>query len=152
MPKPKDASFAIIVHDKKVLLFLRDNSPGIPDPNCWSLPGGGLEDKETPLEGLTRELFEEVSYSPKTIIPLGIYKKQNGQKGYLYVSFVKDTEAVKFKHGGNEGVAIKFFAFDELKDLPLTRRLKDYAKFEVLRDVLEKKRVPKAEEIGLIPF
>jgi 8-oxo-dGTP diphosphatase len=43
----------------EILLLLRDNKPGIPYPNTWDLPGGHLEERETPTECLCREMGEE---------------------------------------------------------------------------------------------
>jgi 8-oxo-dGTP diphosphatase len=44
----------------EVLLLLRDDKPDIPYPNMWDLPGGHLENKEGPREGLLREMREEL--------------------------------------------------------------------------------------------
>jgi len=44
----------------EILLLLRDNKPGIPYPNTWDLPGGHLEEGETPTECLCREMREEL--------------------------------------------------------------------------------------------
>lgn len=43
-----------------MLLYLRDNKPGIPFPNCWDLIGGHIEEGETPEEALIREVKEEL--------------------------------------------------------------------------------------------
>jgi 8-oxo-dGTP diphosphatase len=42
------------------LLYLRDNKPGIPFPNCWDLFGGHVEEGETTEEALIREVKEEL--------------------------------------------------------------------------------------------
>src|SRR5215510_4696734 len=44
----------------EILLLLRDNKPGIPYPNTWDLPGGHLEEGETPTECIRREMSEEL--------------------------------------------------------------------------------------------
>lgn len=118
--KPKDSANAIICWKDKILLFHRDNIPTIPAPDCWQNPGGGIEVGETPLQGLKRELLEEVSYYPKNIEFLGKIKKKDGFTSYIYVSFVTDDEAKLFKHGMGEGQEIKFFTIDEMDDLKLT--------------------------------
>ena len=51
----------LIIYDKKLLLILRDDIEGISNPGCWSLPGGGIESGETPLEAAKRELLEELN-------------------------------------------------------------------------------------------
>ena len=60
--KPKDGSKIIILSPDKILLFHRDNIPTISSPDCWQLVGGGIEEGETPEQGLIREVQEEVSY------------------------------------------------------------------------------------------
>src|SRR5262249_15665107 len=44
----------------EILLLLRDSKPGIPYPNTWDLPGGHLEEGETPTECVCREMGEEL--------------------------------------------------------------------------------------------
>jgi 8-oxo-dGTP diphosphatase len=150
----KSGSVALIIHKNKILLFLRDNTPGIPFPNCWQLPGGGIEKDETPFKALKRELLEEVSYCPKEILPLGYYKRPIRQKTYVYYSFVNAIEAQKFKHGPGEGQAIKFTSLNKLKDLSLTRGLEIYRNkyIEVLINMMRTQSPPKPEEIGLVSF
>lgn len=52
----------IIIHNatNQVLLFLRDDKPGIPCPGMWALLGGYREPGETPQECVIREIFEEI--------------------------------------------------------------------------------------------
>jgi len=40
--EPADSAFTIICWDDKIFLFLRDNIPTRQHPNCWQLPGGGI--------------------------------------------------------------------------------------------------------------
>jgi isopentenyldiphosphate isomerase len=44
----------------EVLLLLRDNNPAIPYPNMWDLPGGHMEQGESPSECIRREMCEEL--------------------------------------------------------------------------------------------
>jgi 8-oxo-dGTP diphosphatase len=46
----------------KLLLLQRANH--ISSPNLWVIPGGKLENEETPLEGLLREIAEELNLHP----------------------------------------------------------------------------------------
>ncbi len=48
----------ILINESKVLLGLRKNTKHFPD--CWSLPVGHVEEGESPLQTLKRELTEEL--------------------------------------------------------------------------------------------
>lgn len=54
----------LILEDKegKILLQLRDNKAEIPYPNMWGTFGGQIEDGETPIESIKREIKEELYY------------------------------------------------------------------------------------------
>ena len=58
---------AIILENDKgdILLYLRDNKPGIPFPNYWDLIGGHVEEGETPDQALVREVKEELNIDLK---------------------------------------------------------------------------------------
>lgn len=49
----------IVTEDQKLLLHLRDDKPGIPHPGCWSGFGGAVEDGESAVDAVRREVFEE---------------------------------------------------------------------------------------------
>ena len=54
---------AIIVSDGYVLMNLRDNKPEIWEPDRWSFIGGHVNEQETLLEALCREVQEETGMS-----------------------------------------------------------------------------------------
>ncbi|MCE5346690.1 MAG: NUDIX domain-containing protein [Bacteroidales bacterium] len=57
----KEIAEIILENDKgEILLYLRDNKPGIPFPHYWDLIGGHVEEGETPEEALVREVKEEI--------------------------------------------------------------------------------------------
>ncbi|ODS53558.1 MAG: hypothetical protein ABS36_13040 [Acidobacteria bacterium SCN 69-37] len=43
------------------------------DKWIWELPAGSLEEGETPTRGARRECAEEIGWSPKTLVRLGVY-------------------------------------------------------------------------------
>jgi len=49
----------------RLLIYLRDNKPGIPFPNHWDFFGGHLESGETPDQALVREVEEELGLALK---------------------------------------------------------------------------------------
>ena len=50
---------AAFFHAGRLLTYLRDDSPDLPWPAMWDLPGGGREGGETPEDCLLREMDEE---------------------------------------------------------------------------------------------
>ncbi len=59
----RDDSFTgakiVLVHDGRLLTYLRDDHAHIPFPSYWDLPGGGRENDESADECALRELLEE---------------------------------------------------------------------------------------------
>ncbi|MGB3693947.1 MAG: NUDIX hydrolase [Spirulinaceae cyanobacterium] len=68
MSEPRvSVAVAVLYCEGKFLMQLRDDLPGILYPGCWGFFGGHLEVGETPLEGVKRELLEEISYTPPSL-------------------------------------------------------------------------------------
>lgn len=75
---------------KRILLNLRSNE--VSKPNCFGFWGGKLEQDENILEGLSREIVEEVGFLPKheRIIVIDQYESPDNQ--FQYTSFVVIVE------------------------------------------------------------
>jgi 8-oxo-dGTP diphosphatase len=54
------ASILFLNGQSEVLLFLRDRKPDIPYPDTWDVPGGHVEEGETPEGCIVREMKEEM--------------------------------------------------------------------------------------------
>ncbi|MEI6296852.1 MAG: NUDIX domain-containing protein [bacterium] len=109
---------SIIVFNKKLLLLLRDNSPGIRDPECWQLPGGVVEGNETISEAIRRELLEEIGITPKNIN----YLTNPYPNIHIFYIPLTEKETTKIKKG-DEGTDLRFFSLDEIANIPLTQKL-----------------------------
>ncbi len=57
--QPLIVTAAVVVHDGRILITRRP--PGVRQGGLWELPGGKLEDGESPAEALRRELLEELA-------------------------------------------------------------------------------------------
>ena len=118
-----DASAALILVDgQRYLMQLRDDIPGIFAPGCWGLFGGAVNDGESHLEGLRRELQEEIEMEVEeatyftsfdidfSFAGLGIYKRQ-----YFVVPCPSSVLPTLRVH---EGQDMKAFTFEEIEALP----------------------------------
>jgi len=64
----RPAAYAVIIREEKILLayWKEDDKEG------WTLPGGGLDFAEHPVDGCRREVFEETGYEARIERMLGI--------------------------------------------------------------------------------
>ena len=60
LTKRHGCSILFVNEQRQVLLFLRDDLPHIPYPNTWDVPGGHVEEAETPAQCIVREMKEEI--------------------------------------------------------------------------------------------
>lgn len=60
-PKLHIAAAIVVDHLQRVYLQLRDDKPTIKNPGHWCIFGGRIEAGETPVQGIKRELFEELA-------------------------------------------------------------------------------------------
>ncbi len=63
----------------------------------YSLPGGGLEEGESPIEALRRELLEETGCECGSITELGIVKENRAALDFTQISYFYAVEALAFK-------------------------------------------------------
>jgi len=119
-----------------LLVYLRDNKPGLRFAGLWDFPGGGREGEETPIECVTREVKEEFSIELKPVQI--IWQKEwpsmhepNSKAHFMVAQLTKNNfENIKF---GVEGQKWKLMSVDEFFShddaVPhLKDRLKDYLK------------------------
>lgn len=126
MPEINHTSHAIVLYEGKMLFVLRDNKPEINDPNVWTFPGGQIELGENYLDGIKRELKEEINVTPENIVPLGmIINTVTRSRHQMYVCQLTGEEAANVKLG-NEGQEMRFFAFQEIPKVPHAKYVQGY--------------------------
>lgn len=120
---------------KEILLYLRDNKPGIPFPQHWDLIGGHVEEGESPEEALVREVKEELDIDLKEY---KFFKKYECYEGDAYPN-------IKYIYSGKinlpieeitllEGDRPQYFRFDEIPGVKFANILK-----RVVMDYIESK-------------
>ncbi len=87
IPRPAAAT---VVRDRErgVLLLWRHRF--IVDAWGWEVPGGEIEDGETPEEAAARETLEETGWRPAALRPLGHYHPFVGRSDHTFHVFVAD--------------------------------------------------------------
>lgn len=119
---PKNAVASIIKYNNRYLLQLRDQKKNIFFPNMWGLFGGAIEDNETYLCGLKREISEELNIVIKkkqikffTNITFEVKKKCIER--YIYYFEINKNQFNQLKI--SEGQKIGFFKQSELKNIQI---------------------------------
>jgi len=127
----KACSAGVIIEDGKVLLGKRKREP---QQGMWNIPGGFLESDEHPLDGLHREIREELGVEIEVGDFLGFFMDKYGPENYdtLNIAWI-----CKIKSGtpkaADDVEELKWFA---LNDLPKNLAFKNDV--EILKALREK--------------
>jgi len=111
MPKTRPQCGLVIENaEHKILLQLRDDSAAIAYPNTWGTFGGQVEQGETPLEAIVREIKEELGYDLENPEFFGNYPFE----GYDIYMFRKADPALSMHNlAVREGQMAAFFSRQE---------------------------------------
>ena len=113
---------AVIIEKDDMLLFGRKAKNKRPYPNKWLLIGGGIEDNETVIEALRREVTEETAIELEDIEPLFIEEddvvKDNERVHYVFLIVRARWKSGKPKPG-DDIVELRWVKRDELVTLDL---------------------------------
>jgi len=86
----------LLICEKTGNFLLGERSKNIPFPDCWSIFGGGIDEGESVLEGVKRELMEE-SQIPSDNIRYELFEIQYdiGDPYYFYLGYCeKEYECI----------------------------------------------------------
>ena len=115
------------------MILLTRLAPFEADAGFWTLPGGGLEWGEHPLEGLKREFIEETGLIPIPLRPLGIHafsltSEQRRLPGppihVLQVVYLVGADGVPTHEVDGSIVEARWFQMRELDSLPVVELVK----------------------------
>jgi 8-oxo-dGTP diphosphatase len=127
----------VIAPNGNLLCQLRDDIPGIIHRGCWTCcPGGTVEQEETPIEAVCREMKEEFNIEIKKIELLTTYTL-DGEFAGSYSIFTSKLASPISQIQCNEGQKAEFFSPQDALKVGLPNKtstwlLKKYlAKFEV---------------------
>ena len=133
-------AFLLSVDTKRTLFLLRDNDS---HSNTWGLVGGKIEDNESAIEALHREMTEEIGFVPtiNKCIPLELFKSDDGKFEYhTYVCLINEEfiPQLSDEHSG--------YAWSSIDSFPrplhpgLYSSLNNYdiqQKLQTVKDILE---------------
>ncbi len=127
--KRKGTSIIFVNDQQQILLFLRDDTPAIPYPNMWDVPGGHVEAGETPEQCIVREMKEEMD------LTLGQFER------FSVMEFADRVEYTFWKRANldiekidlQEGQRLKWFTESEAKQTKLA-----YGFNEIIDDFFKK--------------
>jgi mutator protein MutT len=120
MKKFRKSAGVILKHNDEVLLCKRGPKETL--PNIWSIPGGGIENGESPGQAAIREFYEETNVEITTDLDLvGIIDNFNDdgtKRGMMFV-FLQNTDEKKEPDlesatHGHEHTKCKYFKKDEI--------------------------------------
>ncbi len=101
--------FAIVNPHGDILLQLREDKPELPYPGHWVVPGGGIEEGETPVGTAQREMREELhlSVAKSELVPLGTYQRASDKvNASILVYHLQEDGALT----SSEGQRVAFFS------------------------------------------
>jgi 8-oxo-dGTP diphosphatase len=112
--KQRGTSILFVNSAGHVLLFLRDNNPIIPFPNCWDVLGGHVEEGETPFECITREIQEEINMKLENAQLFHVYDLEDRLEFTFWQAADLNIDQIML----NEGQCLKWFTEKEIIDIP----------------------------------
>jgi 8-oxo-dGTP pyrophosphatase MutT (NUDIX family) len=128
-------SALIFSKDGKLLIGKKDPNSGGVYPDCWHIPGGGVEEGETLLKALRREILEEVGINTAACKVVLADDKGSGQtektlrsgetiickmKFYVYRVDVDSNAADSKTNPTDDLVMLQWVDLAELKQYKLT--------------------------------
>lgn len=102
--------FATIFNERDEVLCVQRNYA----PYGWTIPGGRLEDGESPEMTVVREVLEETGYHVSVERLVGLYSAPF--KADLVISFVCHITGYELWQANEEIAAVAFFPLTELPD------------------------------------
>ncbi len=117
MNRKSGVGVAIVTTNKKILL--QKEFRYVIQQYSWEIPGGGIDEGETPLQAAVRELFEEtgVNVSPDALREIGSFyplHSVNTEHGTLFMAVIDEASTTALNSEAGEHISeSKFVSFDD---------------------------------------
>ncbi|MCK5098507.1 MAG: NUDIX hydrolase [Desulfobacteraceae bacterium] len=129
--KRKGCSIIFFNDQGQILLFLRDDIPDIPYPNMWDIPGGHVEDSESPEQCIVREMKEEMGLNLQAFEEFKIVEFADRMEYVFWKKKNLDINKIEL----TEGQCLKWFTEDDIRNTNLA-----YGFNQVAQDFFRKKK------------
>ncbi|RPI75525.1 MAG: NUDIX domain-containing protein [Desulfobacteraceae bacterium] len=127
--KHKGCSIIFVNDQNKVLLFLRDDKPGLPFPGRWDILGGHVEEGETPDQCIKREMQEEIGLDLDDFSLFRVYDFIDRTEYAFWKKIDLDIDRIQL----TEGQCLKWFSAEKAEQTDLA-----YGSNRILRDFFKK--------------
>ena len=127
--KHRGCSIIFVNDQNKVLLFLRDDKPGLPFPGTWDIPGGHVEESETPDQCIKREMHEEIGLELNDFSLFQVYDFADRTEYTFWKKANLDIDPIQL----TEGQCLKWFSAEEAEQTAMA-----YGSNRILRDFFRK--------------
>jgi len=127
--KRKGTSIIFVNDQQQVLLLLRDDTPTIPYPNMWDVPGGHVDAGETPELCIVREMKEEMDLTLEDFERFSIMEFADRVEVTFWKRADLDIEKIDLR----EGQRLKWFTEFEARNTKLA-----YGFNEIIDDFFKK--------------
>lgn len=110
------AGILLLNSNNKVLLLLRDDKIDIPFPGMWDIPGGKIEENESPEDAVRREMNEEFGLGDLGKIELfRIFTSENLTDYVFWKRLDLNPKEIDLK----EGQRIEYFDINRIRSTKL---------------------------------
>lgn len=107
----------LIIEDGKILLLYRE------DEEHWEVPGGKVEEDESPTEAAIREAEEEIGVEVKLQKPFYSGEFQHGDQIFLWHGYIAEIASGEPSIQEDKFEKLEWFEGSELDDLELAPNL-----------------------------
>ena len=129
-----NAVVVVMNPEGRFLLLKRSSYPDQWMPNKWSMPGGGIEDGEKPVEAALRELKEETGLSVDKFKESFVIQRGENVEHVFLMLYEGDPFNIKID---KENQGFGWFGYNEINFLDTVPNLMDYINLAIKEDEYE---------------